>query len=179
MNIVIRSYLSGSYLLEREPNKWDAIIILDSGIKHTDFVASHARNHVYLRFDDVDTGIRGKRPPTIDDIRLALEFAAQSDNVLVCCRAGQARSAAMAFLISYQRLGPDTATRLLHPQRHRPNSLIIDLGARVIQDASLIPTFHKWESDNRNTTMSDYYDDIEREINELERQGARDRIVDS
>ncbi len=46
MKIVIRNYLAASFLLEQEPNAWDAIVILDSVLTHTDFVAEYARNHI-------------------------------------------------------------------------------------------------------------------------------------
>ncbi len=177
MNITIRNYLSASFLLEQEPNTWDAIVILDSGTSHSDFVARHARKHLYLRFDDVDCDVPGKRMATVDDIRSALEFAADSRDLLVCCRAGQSRSAATAFLICFQRLGPDASYRLLNPERHVPNSLIIDLGARIIDDPLLRLTFSKWQTDTRHVRLSDYLDDIESEVDELERQGAQNRIV--
>ena len=148
MNIVIRNYLAASFLLESEPNAWDAIVILDSGMRHTGFVEEHAGRHVYLHFDDVNSPNAGKRPPMTDDIRTALEFAAGSENLLVSCRAGQSRSAATAFVICFDRLGPETAYRLLNPQRHVPNSMIVDLAARLIDDPLLLPTFRKWQSDN-------------------------------
>ncbi len=177
MNIIIHNYLSGSFLLEREPNRWDAIVILDSGMTHTDFVANHARNHIYLRFDDIDTDIPGKRMPTSEDIQPALEFASASQDLMVCCRAGQSRSAATAFLIAYHRLGPDAARRILNPQRHIPNSLIIELGARPIDDPSVMQTFSEWRTDNRHMKLADYLDDIEREFDELKMQGAKNRIT--
>ena len=177
MKIVIRNYLAGSFLLEQEPNTWDAIVVLDSGLSHTDFVDKHARRHIYLRFDDVDGAASGKRMPTVHDIRAADELATQSEHLMVCCRAGQSRSAAIAFVICYQRLGPDAACRLLNSERHIPNSLIVDLGAHLIDDPSLVPTFTKWEADNKHVKLSDHLDDIEREFDELELQGARNRIV--
>lgn len=73
--------------------------------------------------------IHGKRRPATDDLRAALDFGADSQNLLVWCRAGQSRSAATAFLICYRRLGPDAARRLLNPERHVPNSLVVDLRA--------------------------------------------------
>ena len=177
MNIVIRNYLAASFLLEREPKAWDAVVILDSGMRHTGFVEEHAGRHVYLHFDDVDSRNAGKRPPTTDDIRSALEFAADSENLLVSCRAGQSRSAATAFVICFDRLGPEAACRLLNPQRHVPNPMIVDLAARLIDDPLLLPTFRKWQSDNKQVNLSEYLDDIEREFDELESQGARNRIV--
>jgi predicted protein tyrosine phosphatase len=177
MNIVVHNYLSGSFLLEHEPNVWDALVILESGVSHTDFVSNHARQHLYLRFDDVGSNIRGKQMPTLTDIRSAVEFAAHSENLMVCCRAGQSRSVATAFVICHQQLGADAARRLLNPKRHIPNPLIVELGARVIDDPSVVLTFANWQADNRNVRLSDYLDEIEREIDELELQGARNLFV--
>ncbi len=179
MNIVIHNYLSGSFLLERDPNVWDAIVILDRGLAHTDFVNRHARRHLYLWFDDVERSMAGKRAPTSDDIRLALDFAANSQNLMVCCRAGQSRSAATAFLISFQKLGSEAAWGLLNPKRHIPNSLIVELGARLLDDPSVLAVLREWKTENRNVKLSDHLEDIEREFDELECAGARNRIVDS
>ncbi|NLS96344.1 MAG: dual specificity protein phosphatase family protein [Planctomycetaceae bacterium] len=179
MNIVIHNYLSGSFLLEREPGVWDAIVILDSGISHTDFVAQHARRHLYLRFDDVDSDIPGKRTPTAHDIQSALDFATQSQNLMVCCRAGQSRSAATAFLVCHERIGVAAARQLLNPRRHIPNSLVIDLGARLIDNLLVLQTFAEWQAENKHIRLSNHLDDIERDFDELERQGARNRIVEA
>jgi predicted protein tyrosine phosphatase len=175
--IVIRNYLSGSFLLESEPKVWDAIIILDSGTSHTDFVAQHTHRHLYLRFDDVDSKDHGKLTPTTDDIRTALDFAATSQKLMVCCRAGQSRSAAIAFLICHQQLGSDAARRLLNAERHIPNLLAIELGAQLIDDPLVLQTFTQWQAENRHVKLSDHLDDIEREYDQLEGQGARNRIV--
>ena len=179
MNIVIRNYIAGSFLLESQPKVWDAIVILDSNMAHTDFVAQHSRRHLYLRFDDVHSDDHGKRTPTITDVQSALDFAAQSQNLMVCCRAGQSRSAATAFLICHQQLGCDAARGLLNSKPHIPNSLVVDLGARLIDDPSVMQTFTKWQADNKHVKLSDHLDDIEREFDELELQGARNRIVNS
>ncbi len=177
MNIVIRNYLSGSFQLESEPNVWDVIVILDSGISHTDFVARQARRHLYLRFDDVKSDLHGKRTPTNHDIQAALDFAAQSQNLMVCCRAGQSRSAATAFLICHQRLGSNAARCLLNPERHIPNSLVVELGTQVMDNPSIMQTFIEWQADHKHIKLSECLDDIEREFDELELQGARNRIV--
>lgn len=179
MNIAIHNYLSGSFLLENKPNTWDAIIILDSGISHTDFVSQHARRHLYLRFDDVALQTQGKRAPTSQEIQSALEFATTSQNLMVCCRAGQSRSAATAFVICYQLQGPEAAFKLLNPERHIPNSLVIALGASMVDDPSIRETFAKWQEDNRHIKLADCMEDIGREFDELERLGARNRIVGS
>lgn len=179
MNVLIRGYLSGSFLLEREHKAWDAIVILDSKVTTSDFVAKHARRNLFLRFDDVSSEVRGKRLPTTDDVRAAIDFAANTQNLLVCCRAGQSRSAAIAFLISYARLGPDAAREVLDPTRHSPNPLIVELGSQVIGDPSVANTFTAWQAANRHVRLVDHLDEIERELDALERQGARNRITES
>jgi predicted protein tyrosine phosphatase len=177
MKIVIRNYLAGSFLLEQQPNAWDAIVILDSGLSHTPFVAEQARKHIYLRFDDIVNENRGKRAPTSNDVRTAIEFASGSDHLMVCCRAGQSRSAAIAFVIGCQRLGTEPACELLDPKRHTPNSLIINLGATLIDSPLMLQAFAKWQTENKDVKLLNYVDDIEREFDELERQGAQNRIV--
>jgi predicted protein tyrosine phosphatase len=178
MNIVIRNYLAGSLLLEQEPRIWDAIVVLDSELSPTEFVARQANRHLYLRFDDVKADVRGKRTPKADDIQAALEFAESSENLMVCCRAGQSRSAAIGFVICAKRLGINSALQLLDPRRHTPNPLIVSLGEKLVGDSMLMSAFERWRSDNAHVRLSDYIDVIEREFDELENQGARNRITE-
>jgi len=177
MNIIIRSYLAGSFLLENCPQTWDTIAILDTKAVPTSFLSTHARSHFYLRFDDVAFNATGKRAPTTDDIRSALEFAAESEDLLVCCRAGQSRSAAVAFVVCFERLGRDAAYALLDATRHIPNTLVVELASRVLGHPELLQTFRKWHLDHTHIRLSDHIDDIEKEWDELERQGARNRMV--
>lgn len=173
MQIVIRSYLAGSFLLEQEHKVCDAVVILDSGLSHTGFIAGHARRHIYLQFDDVDAAVGGKRVPTLDDVRAACEFAPDSENMLVCRRVGQSHSAAIGFVIGCQRFGPKTACDLLNPKQHIPNSLVIDLGTRLLDNPPVHQAFVKWQTTNKDVKLSDYYHESESEFDELERQGAQ------
>lgn len=176
MNIVIRNYLAGSFLLERESKVWDAIIILDSDIAVTDFVLQHARRYLYLRFDDITFDTPNKRMATSADIQSALTFATGSERLMVCCRAGQSRSAAIAFLICHQQLGSLAAQQLLNPERHIPNSSIIERGARVVEDP-VLQTFADWQAEHQQINLSDHYGDIESEFDDLVARGARNQIV--
>ena len=177
MEISIRNYVAGSYLLESDDHPWDAIVILDSTLRESEFVENNTRNSLFLRFDDVTTETQGKRSPTVDDVRLALQFATDSHRLMVCCRAGQSRSAAMAFVIAYQKMGAETAIGLLNPRRHSPNQLIIDLASAVIDDPAFSTVFHDWLTANSNIRLIDYVDEIERELNAIESNGARNRIA--
>lgn len=179
MEIVIRNYLAGSHLLESDAKRWDAIVILDSNLRASEFVENHSRNSLVLHFDDVTTPTNGKRPPTADQVESAIKFAADSDQLMVCCRAGQSRSAATAFSIAFQKLGSDAALGLLNPKRHSPNSLIIDLAATIIDDPMFGTVFHDWQTTNSHIKLTDYLDEIENEWGVLESNGARNRIIRS
>jgi len=159
------------------PKGHDAIVILDSQTAPTDFVANHAARHIYLTFDDARAPATGKQLATLEDIRRALDFASASNDLLVCCRAGQSRSAATAFIISYRYNDPQTAIQLLNPARHIPNSHVVDIGATALEDGGLVDSFQEWQNSNRDVRLSDYYDEIEAEFDALESQGARNQIV--
>ena len=177
MEIAIRSYVAGSHLLESDARPWDAIVILDSNIRESKFVENNTRNCLILRFDDVITAAQGKRPPTVDDVGSAIQFGNDCERLMVCCRAGQSRSVATAFSIAYHNLGADAAFDLLNPKRHSPNSLIIDLASTLIDDPMFATAFHNWQTSNSHIKLIDYVDEIEHELDVLESNGARDRIV--
>lgn len=179
MEILIKNYLAGSHLLHSEPNTWDAIVILDSHVKESDFVNKFALTHLFLRFDDVTKSTPSKRAPSIQQIESAMKFGNDSDKLLVCCRAGQSRSAAIAFSIAYQKLGATNALALLNPKRHAPNQLIIDLAATKIDDASFMTVFMEWQASNSHIRLTDYIDEIASEMDALDREGAHNRILDS
>ena len=177
MEIVIRNYLAGSHLLESYPNSWDAIVILDSNLRESDFIDTHSRKSLIPHFDDVTSSKAGKQPPAIDQVNSAIQFANDSNRLMVCCRAGQSRSAAIAFSIAFQKLGSDAAVGLLNPKRHSPNSLIIDLAATIIYDPMFATIFHDWQKANSHVRLTDYIGEIEHEMDTLESSGARNRMV--
>ena len=176
MNVAIRNYVAGSFLLESEPHSWDAIVILDSRTRATDFVANYALRHMTLTFDDVSRELPGKRAPMLTDVRSAIEFAATSDKLPVCCRAGQSRSAAIAFSIAYGR-GLHDPDFVLDPRRHEPNKRVIQLAATALSDPTILSAYDSWKLSNQQIRLSDYFDEIERELDTIEALGARNRIV--
>lgn len=175
MNLRICSYLSGSFLLENESNKWDSIVIVDPAMHHTNFASQYSKRSLILKFDDVATYDTSKTPPNVNDIETAVNFSMDSEGLVVCCRAGQSRSAAVALVIQF-RLHGARAFNLLAPERHCPNQLIVSLGAEVIDRPDLISEFMSWKRVNENLTPINFLDDIEKEVDELERKGARNRI---
>ena len=60
MEIRIGGYLEASFLLEREPKQWHALVMLDSGKEPTDFVqAASAPDERLLRSGESIRGVVG------------------------------------------------------------------------------------------------------------------------
>lgn len=177
MNIVIRNYIGASQLLECEPKDWSAIVILDSNCAPTSFVSEYAARYTYLTFDDLTLGHSNKRIVEHTHLQQAMDFATDVERLLVCCRAGQSRSAATAYVVAYARRGRSTAIELLDPKRHIPNELVVRLGSDVLEMPEIFADFKEWQVRNQHVKLADFYDEIEAEVDELERQGARNRIT--
>ncbi|MDB4778381.1 hypothetical protein OAG68_02885 [bacterium] len=177
MNLEIHNYLSGSYLLETQSNSWDTIVILDSNLPESSFVKSKSQRSLQLKFDDITNPTAKKIAPTAELVQRAIEFGLQSKNLLVCCRAGQSRSAAIAFSIGYEKIGKSFALELLNPQRHSPNGFIIEIAATLIGRPGLLDTFDQWIGNRGKIRMTDHLDEIEEEYRQLETLGAKNHIA--
>ena len=179
IEIRIGGYFSGSLLLERDPMQWHAIVILDSKAVPTDFVECHAISYRYLHFDDIESPMADKRPPDMTSVAAALEFSEHKTNarLLVCCRAGRGRSVALAYLIGCREYGIDKAVKLLDPTRHRPNGLVVELGAQLLDEPEIFWQFKNWQRCNSHIRLSDYYEELEAEFDRMIAEGGRNRIV--
>lgn len=176
MEIKICNYLSCSFLLENHSKAWSTIVILDSDFQETDFLETHSKSSLILKFDDVTTPKFGKRPACIEDLNLALDFSLEVDNLAICCRAGQSRSSALALVMKYSRIG-SLAFSILNPFRHSPNSLVVRLGAEILDDASLLAAYDNWQEKYKGIRLVDFVDDIAGELDALEALGARNKIT--
>jgi predicted protein tyrosine phosphatase len=176
MEIRIGGYVAASVLLEREPKQWHALVLLDSDKHATEFVQDHARSHLFLQFDDIETPRTNKQLPNRAQVAQALEFARQKDKLLVSCRAGRGRSVALAYLISCQEHGVIEALKLLDPTRHRPNRLVVTLGCTLLNTPDALQSFDEWRRRHAHIQLSDYYDELEKEFEAMEAQGATNRI---
>ncbi len=176
MEIAIGGYAAASLRLEREPKEWHALVLLDSDKQVTDFVANHSCSYLFLRFDDIEDARRGKQLPTRLQIAQALEFANGKDKLLVSCRAGRGRSVALAYIICCREHGVVEALKLLDPTRHRPNRLVVRLGDSLFDSIGVLDAFDGWRRQHAGIKLSDYCDDMEKEFEALEAQGAMNRI---
>ena len=98
---------------------------------------------------------------------------------MVCCRAGQSRSAATAFAIVFEKLGEQAAIKTLNPKRHSPNSRILQIADGLIERLGLLNAYDKWGQNKGSIHLADYLDEIESEYDQLESIGARDQISKS
>src|ERR1700690_2407609 len=156
MDIRIGSYVAASFLLEREPNQWHALVMLDSGKVATDFVKTHARSHLYLQFDDIEDPQPDKQSPNKALVEQGLNFATGKDKLLVSCRAGRGRSVAMAYLICSQEHGAAEALKLLDPTRHRPNRLVVMIGGALLETPDVRDQFDDWRRRHSHIRLSDH-----------------------
>jgi predicted protein tyrosine phosphatase len=177
--IAFAGYVAASYKLEREPKQWHVIVLLDSGKQATDFVEQQALSNLVLRFDDVEEPRPNMLAPTRTQIAQALNFARGKVKLLVSCRAGRGRSAALAFLIACQAHGTDEALKLLDPTRHRPNRLVVSLGDTLLTAGTALRAFDGWRERHAHVNLSDYYDEMEKEFDALEALGAVNRICEA
>jgi hypothetical protein len=83
----------------------------------------------------------------------------------------------MAYLICCQERGPAEAVKLLDATRHRPNRRVIEIGDALLGDPEILDQFQAWQERHSHIKLSDYYDQLEKEFDALEAQGARDRIT--
>lgn len=176
MEIRIASYVAGSWLLEREPHVWDALIVLGAGFSSTPFAAAHARSVCYLHFDDIESPRTRQNMPTKAAVAEGLAFASGKEKLLVCCRASQGRSVALAYLIACQTHGIPAGLQLLDPTRHHPNRTVVALGDALLDSTAVLDAFDAWQRQHAHVNLEDYYDAMEQEYEALEAQGATNRI---
>ncbi len=95
------------------------------------------------------------------------------------CRAGRGRSVALAYVICCRQYGVAEALKLLDPTRHRPNRLVVRLGDSLLDSIGVLDSFDGWRRQHAGIPLSDHYDEMEKEFEALEAQGATNRICTS
>lgn len=174
MKIEIQGYLAASDLLSRTTETWDAIFIIDSGFAIHPKAIELTRRHLVLSFDDIERPQNGRVICQQSHIEAAIYFAKGSENLLVSCRAGQSRSAAIAYLILCHYSDPEAALEVLEPYRHRPNRKVLDLGNQLLDDPALTITIRNWAAEHAVGPMD--LEKIEANINALIDQGVTDIV---
>jgi predicted protein tyrosine phosphatase len=145
VKIEIRGHPLLPELLTAEPGLWDLLLIGSPGrMEPPEGVASLARRTLRLCFDDCDVPQPGVVLPTADDVRRALEWSADSERLVVSCYLGRSRSAALAYILRCRDCPPQEALRILAPDWHRPNPLIVRLGSELLGNPAIRDECSDW-----------------------------------
>jgi predicted protein tyrosine phosphatase len=130
---------------------WDATYGHEAGAARIERHFPHAERLVCI-FDDVNAPEDGIAP-TREAIAAILDFARPAASLLVHCKAGISRSAAVAFSVLCQSRGPGTESEALdeiyriRPQA-MPNKLIVQLAdALLSRDGAMIEANEKFLHD--------------------------------
>ena len=102
-----------------------------------------------LLFDDKESASPDRNTPQKQHVRDALRFAEGLDELVVSCRMGTSRSAAIAFAVVAQRSGMVNAFQILNPIRHSPNALIISYVEELLELPYLIKAMESWKKGQR------------------------------
>ncbi|MEZ6141916.1 MAG: hypothetical protein R3B84_15195 [Zavarzinella sp.] len=147
MKIEITSHYGFTDILSSAPASWDLILICSpGGVNPPEEFTSIARRTLHLFFDDHDNPSPGVVLPTIEDIKEAVEWSLSSEKLLVACYMGRSRSAALAYIIQCREVVPEYALQILLPRWHRPNRLIVRIGAEILENPNVLHAFDEWQT---------------------------------
>jgi hypothetical protein len=131
-------------LLSSDPGRYDLLLITNPGVGPPEGVPPLARRVLHLQFEDFVSPRPGARLPAAEDVRLALEWSARGGDLVVSCHAGVSRSSALAYVVRCRDWSPWEAIRVLTPGWHRPNDLVVRLGAELLRDRAVYDTYAAW-----------------------------------
>ena len=128
-------------LLASDPGRYDLLLVTNPGVGPPEGVPPLARRVLHLQFEDFDAPRPGVRLPAAEDVRPALQWSAGGGDLVVSCHAGLSRSPALAYVVRCRDWSPQEAIRVLTPGWHRPNGLVVRLGAESPGDPAVYATF--------------------------------------
>lgn len=99
--------------------------------------------HVQV-FDDIESPMDELELVTPEQIMMILAWAKDKERIVVHCAAGISRSSAVAYLIACSRMPPSEAIRMIDPDRHCPNDLVLFHGIKILNDISIYTEYMKW-----------------------------------
>jgi len=135
--IQIRGHAVGSaqqFLISR-PEEFHSLVISDSDCRFPDGIQGLSRDILHLAFDDLCFPTSGYRLPNLAAIQKGIAWAAGREKLLIACHAGISRSAAFAYVIGCTDRSPEEALKLIDPLQHRPNDLVVSLGAKALRNS--------------------------------------------
>lgn len=95
-------------------------------------------------FDDIEFPREGQAVVEPEQVELILAWAKNKKNIAVHCTAGISRSSAIAYLIACSKMPASEAIKILNPDCHCPNDLVLYYGIKVLNDISVYDEYMKW-----------------------------------
>jgi predicted protein tyrosine phosphatase len=144
----------------RKKRRFDAVITIeDPGQRNPlRFHVNPHPEHLVMKFEDVDFHDPAVALPQREHVQAAIEFGRRhvTDRILVHCKAGIARSTALALAIIADRLGPGNegmaVERLLSVRPEAvPNLLILDMADTLLESGgALVEAWMSIENSSRS-----------------------------
>jgi len=136
-------------ILTEKPNFYNVILIASSDWEIFD-LEPLCKDYLTVYFSDVITSER-EDAPQLEQVKEAIEWGLDKDNLLISCAAGISRSPAIAYLINSQLF--DDGLSAIDVNKHRPNQLILHYGNQILGKnvASKVYDHFKQEFENNPT----------------------------
>jgi len=143
MNIEIFSAENAAKEVKQHANKWHVISLRDDkyGTDHHPMngLDDRTKDIIIKKVDDVSDRKYeswGYKVPEEEDVQDILDWVKKREikNLMVHCWAGVSRSSATAYIVACTVMPPEEAIKLLNPDIHIPNELIMLHGANILDD---------------------------------------------
>jgi predicted protein tyrosine phosphatase len=148
----ICSHRAAAEFLGENPKTYDVILIVNTGRKYDNEeylseIKRQANRVCELMFDDIEFHRDNHRMVEPSQVREAVNFAADKDNLVVCCTAGMGRSAALAYVVACSKMEPAEAVTILDPNRHTPNEKVIFLGDTIVDAPTMLECYARFKDE--------------------------------
>lgn len=151
MEVTICGHRKAVEVLKQNPKQIDVVFISSPdnkfGVDGSHLIQDLAKNYCEILFDDCTFPVGSMIPPTIENVKQAIEFAKGKESIIVCCQAGVSRSAATAYCIATDDVGPIMALEILDPKVHSPNALIVHYGSKILNCPDMVDIINTWKNE--------------------------------
>ena len=139
------------------------------------------RSSLVLYFDDVSWDYQsfGCTPPSEENVREILRWSQGKNRILVHCTAGISRSSASAYIIACSRMEPQKAIGYLFSDRHYPNDLIVDHGAKLLDNREIAMVADKFKGRHIKFLEGQVYQEIRHAHLKKKRKNNKTFLLDT
>ena len=135
-------------VIRKRKTNWDIVSIRDSGCPGVygvfDIYHENFNSIICEEFDDIESPDDELKVVTRAKITRILKWAKGKNNIVVHCTAGISRSSAIAYLIACSRMPASEAIKILNPNIHSPNTLVVFHGIKILKDMTIYEHYKKW-----------------------------------